>query len=146
MWCSWDKETKTCLAHLPFVEQTDETCLTGSLLKAFVALEDDSEDLDAFCGCGWKRWHSIHRRKLEMLPRHLYARGTHCYLQQGQWRTRNDKKGFMQQNVERKKVSYICFIPHLVILYYEESFGIYIYIISSLLPTKHFMVQMETCY
>lgn len=48
MWCSWDKETKIWLAHLASVEQTDETCLTGSLLKAFLALEDDSEDLDAF--------------------------------------------------------------------------------------------------
>lgn len=29
-------------------EKTDETCLTGSLLKACLALGDDSEDLDAF--------------------------------------------------------------------------------------------------
>lgn len=28
--------------------KTDEKCLTGSLLKLFSALEDDSEDLDAF--------------------------------------------------------------------------------------------------
>lgn len=33
---------------MPSVEQTDETCLTGSRLKAFLTLEDDSEDLDAF--------------------------------------------------------------------------------------------------
>lgn len=30
------------------LRKTDEKCLTGSLLKLFSALEDDSEDLDAF--------------------------------------------------------------------------------------------------
>lgn len=39
---------KALLGPPAFRGKDQQTCLTGSLLKALLALEDDSEDLDAF--------------------------------------------------------------------------------------------------